>query len=423
MFDTLYVMVKGQVGYFGPVDRIATYFRNIGYAIPAGLNPADFIIDLTHGDESVKTEEAAVTVEDATMESKTAENDIIVSEIVPPPPRIPLSRSSTNSLPAGPSKLKIDLVRKPGGSRMAERKTRPPRGKIELKLPPISTKGLVAAQSERNSRRSSVDTNLSAYGAASLPDSNYMIQHLGPIRHSTLNESYLKSSLGLENDAELANIAIIESEGSNGKKQTRAFAISLIAQSKILITRSHLNSTRNPGFHVSWIVGGISFLFYGLIYLGLRTSSLVEQIETDHSALDKLVAFEYWDSQRAFIFQLVSAIVFLQLETLTTGMQRSYPCSTPRETIILPRICKRMLLYLSLPYIVDSQIPHTFSTPKPSFPTTSILCIWPYHPSPKIPRLHNRLWRNGFHRVFPSSPHDLRDTYTREKLDNVHACD
>jgi hypothetical protein len=342
MFDTLYMMVKGQVGYFGPVDRIASYFRDIGferdllinrYAIPSTLNPADFIIDLTHGDESAREIEEVVTVEDAAQEfsaDNPAENDVFIPEIhvSPPQPRIPLSRSSTNSLP-GPSKLKIDIMRKPGGTRMVGSKnlsTKPPRikspKKTELKLPPISTKGLVAVHSGRNSRRSSACTDFST-DATSLPDSdsNYMINHLGPIRYSTLNESYLRSNLGMENDSELARISVSESESeaNSGKRPRRAFAISMIAQAKILITRSHLNSIRNPGFHVSWIVGGISFLFYGLIYLGLRTSSLVEQIETDPDLLDKLVAFEYWDSQRAFIFQLVSAIVFLQLETLTTG--------------------------------------------------------------------------------------------------------
>lgn len=65
---------------------------------------------------------------------------------------------------------------------------------------------------------------------------------------------------------------------------------------------------RNPGYFVSWIVGVVSFLFYGLIYLGLRTNGSVTR--------DTL---EWWESQRAFLFQIATAIIFLQLESLTAG--------------------------------------------------------------------------------------------------------
>lgn len=50
MFDNIYMMVRGRVAYFGPLERISSYFRKIGYPIPSDMNPADFIIDLTHDD-------------------------------------------------------------------------------------------------------------------------------------------------------------------------------------------------------------------------------------------------------------------------------------------------------------------------------------------------------------------------------------
>ena len=150
------------------------------------------------------------------------------------------------------------------------------------------------------SRKSSTDTNMSM-DALSIPDtdSTCMVNHLGTIRHDALFESYKKSSLGLENQAELSHTheQVLESntgveamqmdgadepsrrEPSQSKECTDNF--SLVAQTRILITRSHLNSIRNPGFHVSYLVGGVSFLFYGLVYLGLRTSSLVDSVRRD----------------------------------------------------------------------------------------------------------------------------------------------
>ena len=65
---------------------------------------------------------------------------------------------------------------------------------------------------------------------------------------------------------------------------------------------------RNPGYFASWIVGAVSFLFYGLIYLGLRTNGYVAR-----------GTLEWWESQRAFLFQVITAVIFLQLESLTTG--------------------------------------------------------------------------------------------------------
>lgn len=88
----------------------------------------------------------------------------------------------------------------------------------------------------------------------------------------------------------------------------------------LILQRSHINNMRNPGFFVAWIVGGISFLFYGLIYLGLRTSNLVQRVQSGDIPTGDTTSIDYWDSQRSFIFQIITAIVFLQLETLTSGI-------------------------------------------------------------------------------------------------------
>lgn len=48
MFDNLLLMVGGRVAYFGATNHVRSYFQSIGQPIPSGINPADFIVDLTH---------------------------------------------------------------------------------------------------------------------------------------------------------------------------------------------------------------------------------------------------------------------------------------------------------------------------------------------------------------------------------------
>lgn len=211
-----------------------------------------------------------------------------------------------------------------------KKQTKPLKIQQELKLPPITKKsrGVVAA-SAISSRRSSMDTNFGFdyhvvnVGATAEPDNHgYLQSAAGRIHQESLFDHYLSSDLGIENEQEF--LAIIKGTHGNVTAESpqanhSGFAVSLFDQIKTLLERSHVNSTRNPGFKISWIVGSVSFLFYGLVYLGLRTSSLAARIQNDVQVQNNIEALDYWDSQRAFIFQIVTAIVFLQLETLTSG--------------------------------------------------------------------------------------------------------
>ncbi|ORX58024.1 hypothetical protein DM01DRAFT_351938 [Hesseltinella vesiculosa] len=47
MFDTLLLLAHGQPVYFGPVNSVSSYFKDIGYPLPADYNVADYLIDLT----------------------------------------------------------------------------------------------------------------------------------------------------------------------------------------------------------------------------------------------------------------------------------------------------------------------------------------------------------------------------------------
>ncbi|ORE01971.1 hypothetical protein BCV72DRAFT_62338 [Rhizopus microsporus var. microsporus] len=47
MFDSLMLLSAGQLVYFGPTNSCSSYFRDLGFSIPADYNIADYLIDLT----------------------------------------------------------------------------------------------------------------------------------------------------------------------------------------------------------------------------------------------------------------------------------------------------------------------------------------------------------------------------------------
>ncbi|KAI7893449.1 P-loop containing nucleoside triphosphate hydrolase protein [Mucor mucedo] len=56
MFDSLMLLADGQLVYFGPAKTCSSYFKDLGFPIPADYNVADYLIDLT-----MKRPEDAVT--------------------------------------------------------------------------------------------------------------------------------------------------------------------------------------------------------------------------------------------------------------------------------------------------------------------------------------------------------------------------
>ena len=51
--DAVLLLSKGRRVYYGAVAGVAPYFATrLGYAMPFGMNPADFILDLANGDTS-----------------------------------------------------------------------------------------------------------------------------------------------------------------------------------------------------------------------------------------------------------------------------------------------------------------------------------------------------------------------------------
>jgi hypothetical protein len=51
--DAVLLLSRGRRVYYGSVGGVAPYFATkLGYAMPFGMNPADFILDLANGDTS-----------------------------------------------------------------------------------------------------------------------------------------------------------------------------------------------------------------------------------------------------------------------------------------------------------------------------------------------------------------------------------
>jgi ABC-type multidrug transport system ATPase subunit len=52
LFDKLLLLSGGRTCYFGPVQNIETYFREIDHPIPGNTNPAEFLLDIVSSDFS-----------------------------------------------------------------------------------------------------------------------------------------------------------------------------------------------------------------------------------------------------------------------------------------------------------------------------------------------------------------------------------
>lgn len=50
MLDKLLLLCEGSVIYYGPAKDSISYFSGLGYELPYGVNPADFLLDLASGD-------------------------------------------------------------------------------------------------------------------------------------------------------------------------------------------------------------------------------------------------------------------------------------------------------------------------------------------------------------------------------------
>ena len=93
------MIVKGKTAYFGPTDKINSYFKTIGITIPLKTNTADFIVDLTQDnkenavtmfDNSPKkkiTSAQTDSVKSLSFEKiKSVSNDLVVTDLESSPP-------------------------------------------------------------------------------------------------------------------------------------------------------------------------------------------------------------------------------------------------------------------------------------------------------------------------------------------------
>ena len=73
LFDQLLLMSAGETMYFGPIDNIYPYFRSVGVPCDTNVNPADFIVDLTHSPEEEEEEGGSGGEEEGEEEPHAAE--------------------------------------------------------------------------------------------------------------------------------------------------------------------------------------------------------------------------------------------------------------------------------------------------------------------------------------------------------------
>lgn len=59
LFDNLILLCEGQIVYFGPADRAANHFSDLGFPIPEQTNPAEFLLSLTHQAASIRRKREA----------------------------------------------------------------------------------------------------------------------------------------------------------------------------------------------------------------------------------------------------------------------------------------------------------------------------------------------------------------------------
>lgn len=130
--------------------------------------------------------------------------------------------------------------------------------------------------------------------------------------HDSLILLYRESSLKKAMDEKIKKVSLIDAEElfmtEDGKDKLRfvRYPTSLIRQVHTLIRRSMTNSNRQQASSLSsWILASGNFLFYGLLYLGLMTSD--KYVPTD---------LTFVQSQKAFIFQVISGVCLLELEVL-----------------------------------------------------------------------------------------------------------
>eukprot|EP00281_Chroomonas_sp_CCMP1168_P034077 CAMPEP_0206242146 /NCGR_PEP_ID=MMETSP0047_2-20121206/16896_1 /ASSEMBLY_ACC=CAM_ASM_000192 /TAXON_ID=195065 /ORGANISM="Chroomonas mesostigmatica_cf, Strain CCMP1168" /LENGTH=227 /DNA_ID=CAMNT_0053667135 /DNA_START=1 /DNA_END=681 /DNA_ORIENTATION=+ len=51
MFDTVTLLSEGSMAYHGPAQQMTHYFESVGYPRKSFNNPADFVLDVLHGEE------------------------------------------------------------------------------------------------------------------------------------------------------------------------------------------------------------------------------------------------------------------------------------------------------------------------------------------------------------------------------------
>ncbi|KNC78918.1 hypothetical protein SARC_08663 [Sphaeroforma arctica JP610] len=94
-------------------------------------------------------------------------------------------------------------------------------------------------------------------------------------------------------------------EGASESK----YATSTAHQVRLLSLRTYMAQIRNPAYISGWFVGGITFLFYGTLYVNL---------DADLTSQSTVETIKNLTVQSAFIYQLLGAMFFNEAPTVSS---------------------------------------------------------------------------------------------------------
>eukprot|EP00123_Amoebidium_parasiticum_P016558 comp23492_c0_seq1/m.39325 comp23492_c0_seq1/g.39325 ORF comp23492_c0_seq1/g.39325 comp23492_c0_seq1/m.39325 type:complete len:840 (-) comp23492_c0_seq1:149-2668(-) len=227
LFTHLFLMKAGEIGYFGPISEVPNYFASIGAPLPSGVNPADFIVDLTYPRDA----EAAPAVAES-----EARRSIIRK----------LSRHITGG----------------GGPEVPQ----PPQQLVEKE-----------------------------------PEIEQML--VERFAESKIKMLLLKEVTGIHSGTIKDLPAPIEFGGVAGAANADGrFATTKVAQVTVLIRRAWTNMLRSPSTAFAYVIALVQFLFYGLLFLGVRTEGPTPT--------------ETLTIQQSFFFQVMNTVCLLEVDVI-----------------------------------------------------------------------------------------------------------
>lgn len=273
LFDQLLLMSSGEIMYFGPVTDIYPYFESVGVSCDTSVNPADFIVDLTHSHEK-ELDAVEEDEDDDDDEDDDTARDSMLAFVAPPASRVGLSTPpasppepdaqagalTTASKAVASSHGEGSAGVEPSGTSgySAAWKPAPPPGPPPTQA---SSANLLGGQARRKTKAAppTVDELVVLYQFSAL-------HHLMAERTSAAaSATYAISGGRYAVASKRASNSAADSGGAAAVEEK--YANPLARQVRVLAWRMFVLDLRNPAYVASWIVNGVVLMLQGLTYV------------------------------------------------------------------------------------------------------------------------------------------------------------